>query len=63
MLLIAIAIELLGIAVTGAGIGMEIALGGDIHLVMITGGSCLVAFGGVIFGKFYKIRPDREKRK
>jgi hypothetical protein len=52
--LIPICLELVGISLTGAGIGMELAIGGQIYLVMITTGSCLVAIGGVIWGKFMK---------
>ena len=56
MLLTAIIIELVGIATTGVGIGMELMHGGEIYLVVITCGSCLVALGGVLFGKFFKMR-------
>ena len=52
--LIPIIIELAGIAVVGTGIGLEIALGGQVYLVMITAGSCLIAAGGVIWGKFMR---------
>ena len=54
MLLVAIFIELVGIATVATGIGMEIAYGGDIHLITITVGSCMVAMGGVIWGKFIR---------
>ena len=50
--LLPIVIELVGISVVGIGIGLEIALGGSIYLIMITTGSCLVAAGGIIWGKF-----------
>lgn len=56
MLLAAILIELIGITVTATGVGMEIAYGGPVHLIVITGGSCIVALGGVLFGKFFKMR-------
>jgi hypothetical protein len=49
--LIPIVIELIGITVVGTGIGMELALGGEIYLVMISTGSLLIAFGGVLFAK------------
>ena len=52
--LIPIVIELTGISVVGIGIGLEIALGGEVYLVMITGGSLLVAAGGILWGKFIK---------
>ena len=54
MRLTAIIIELVGIATIGTGIGLELALGGDIYLVVITVGSCLVATGGIIYGKFMR---------
>ena len=50
--LIAITVELFGIAVTGAGIGLELATQADIGWALVTTGSCLVAIGGVIWGKF-----------
>ncbi len=50
--LIPIVIELIGISVVGAGIGLELASGGEIYLVMITVGSLFIATGGVIWGKF-----------
>ena len=50
--LVPIVIELVGISVIGTGIGLELSQGGEIYLVMITVGSCLVAAGGVIWGKF-----------
>ena len=50
--LIPIIIELVGISTVGTGIGLEISLGGQIYLVVITIGSCLLAIGGVIWGKF-----------
>ena len=51
---IPIAIELVGISAVGVGVGLEIAIGGEIYLITITVGSCLVAAGGVIWGKFIK---------
>jgi hypothetical protein len=56
MLLVAILIELGGIAVIATGIGLELARGGEIYLVMITLGSLLVATGGIIWGKFVRGR-------
>ena len=53
---IPIVIELVGISVVGGGIGLELALGGSIYLVMITAGSLLIATGGIIWGKFMKGR-------
>ncbi len=53
MRLISIILELTGISVIGAGIGVEIITGAHLGLVVITAGSCLVAIGGVIWGKFF----------
>jgi hypothetical protein len=54
--LIPITIELIGIAAIGAGIGVELATHADIGWAMVTTGSCLVAIGGVIWGKFTRKR-------
>lgn len=51
---IPIIIELVGISVVSVGIGLELAVGGEIYLAMITAGSCLVAAGGIIWGKFMR---------
>lgn len=56
--LIPIVIELVGISIVGVGIGLEMAFGGQIYLVMITAGSLLVATGGIIFAKF--IRAEKK---
>ena len=56
MLIAAILIEILGIAVTATAIGMELAVGGEIHLVIATVGSLMIAAGGILFGKFFKMR-------
>ena len=50
--LLPIALELMGIAAIGAGIGVEIAAHADIGWVLVTAGSLLVAAGGIIWGKF-----------
>jgi len=55
MAIIAILIELVGITVIAVGIGLEIGCGGETYLIMITLGSCLVALGGILFGKFFKV--------
>ena len=54
MKLLSIGLELAGIATVGTGIGVELATGADTALVVITIGSCLVASGGVIWGKFMR---------
>lgn len=57
--LIPVIIELAGISIVGAGIGLELARGGQAYLIMITVGSLLIATGGVIYGKF--VREQRRK--
>lgn len=52
--LIPVIIELVGISIVGAGIGLELALGGAVYLVVITVGSLFIATGGIIWGKFIK---------
>ena len=52
--LIPITIELTGIAAIGVGIGVELATHADIGWALVTTGSCLVAVGGVIWGKFIR---------
>jgi hypothetical protein len=54
MKLLAITLELVGIATIGAGIGVEVAIGAEIGFVAITVGSLSVATGGVIWGKFLR---------
>ena len=54
MKLLPIMLELFGIAIIGAGIGIELIMHADIGLVTITIGSCFVAGGGVIWGKFVR---------
>ncbi|AMU85975.1 hypothetical protein [Dehalococcoides mccartyi] len=52
--LLPIIIEVVGVAVVGTGIGVELATHADIGWATVTIGSCLVAIGGVIWGKFVK---------
>ena len=52
--LLPIVIELVGIIVVSAGIGLELALGGQAYFVVITVGSLLIATGGIIWGKFIR---------
>ncbi len=47
-----IALELVGVAIIGVGIGVEMVTHADIGHLVITAGSLLVAIGGVIWGKF-----------
>ncbi len=50
--LVAVIIEVTGIVVTSAGIGVELATHADIGWVTMTVGSLLLAIGGLIYGKF-----------
>jgi hypothetical protein len=50
--LLPVALELVGIATIGVGIGVELATHADVGWALVTTGSCLVAVGGVIWGKF-----------
>jgi hypothetical protein len=52
--LLPVALELVGIATIGVGIGVELATHADIGWGLVTTGSCLVAVGGVIWGKFIR---------
>ena len=52
--LLPISIEVVGIASIGVGIGIELAARATIGWVAVTTGSCLVAIGGVIWGKFMR---------
>ena len=51
---IPIALELIGIITISIGIGIELIAGAHIGMIVITIGSCLVASGGIIWGKFIK---------
>lgn len=53
-LIFCVAVELIGIAAVGTGIGVELATKADIGWAVVTSGSCLVAIGGVIWGKFMR---------
>jgi len=52
--MLAITLELVGIAAIGTGIGVELATHADIGWAIVTIGSCFVAIGGVIWGKFMR---------
>jgi len=57
--LVPIAIELIGISAIGAGIGVEMVTHADVGWAVVTIGSCLVAIGGVIWGKFIRQESGR----
>ena len=52
--LLPVILEVAGVAVVGTGIGLELAHGGEVYLVVITFGSLLIAAGGLIFAKFMR---------
>jgi len=52
--LLPIILELVGVATIGCGIGVELATHADVGWAIVTTGSCLVAIGGVIWGKFIR---------
>ncbi|KKL84153.1 hypothetical protein LCGC14_1967590 [marine sediment metagenome] len=52
--LLPVVLELFGIAVVGAGIGIEFVYEADWGFVAITSGSLFIAMGGVIWGKFVR---------
>ncbi len=54
--LIPVSMEVIGVAAIGVGIGVELATRADIGWALVTSGSCLVAIGGVIWGKFMRRR-------
>ncbi len=54
--LIPVIMEVIGVAAIGVGIGVELATRADIGWALVTSGSCLVAIGGVIWGKFMRRR-------
>jgi len=54
MILLPVTLEVTGIAAIGVGIGIELATGADVGWAVVTTGSCLIAIGGVIWGKFMR---------
>jgi len=54
IMLFPVVLEMVGIAAIGVGIGIELATHADIGWAVVTTGSCLVAIGGVIWGKFMR---------
>lgn len=47
--IVPVTLEIMGIAVVGAGIGIELAMHAAFGMVLITIGSCIVATGGIIW--------------
>jgi hypothetical protein len=54
MMLLPVTLEVIGIAAIGVGIGIELATHADLGWAVVTTGSCLIAIGGVIWGKFMR---------
>jgi len=52
--LLPVTLEIVGIATIGVGIGIEMAAHANVGWVVVTTGSCLVAIGSVIWGKFMR---------
>jgi hypothetical protein len=52
--LLPVTLEIVGIAAIGVGIGVELATDASIGWAVVTTGSCLVAIGSVIWGKFMR---------
>ena len=52
--LLPVALEIVGFATIGVGIGVELAAHASIGWAMVTIGSCLVAIGSVVWGKFMR---------
>ena len=50
--LLPVTLEVVGVAAIGVGLGGELATRADIGWAVVTSGSCLIAIGGVIWGKF-----------
>ena len=59
MKILPVTLEVIGVAAIGVGIGVELATGADTGWVIVTTGSCLVAIGGVIWGKFMRRSDGR----
>ncbi len=47
-------VEIVGTAVVGMGIGIEIALAADLGWLLITGGSFTVALGSLVWAKILR---------
>jgi len=54
MRLVAIVVEVIGIATVAVGIGLEMAFRADWGYIILGIGSTLVAGGAMIYAKFYK---------
>ena len=54
--LLAVIVEIVGIAIAGIGVGVEVATGAGLGYLLITGGSALVAAGGLLFAKVVRRR-------
>lgn len=57
LLLVSVVVELLGVISISTGLGVELALHADWGYGLITGGSLLVAAGGILWGKLLRFKP------
>jgi len=53
-------VELSGISITSAGIGIEVAMQADLGFFLISLGSLLIAFGGILWSKLKPWRKEEE---
>jgi len=51
---VAVTVEAVGIFVNLAGIAVEVAFRADVGHLLITVGSCMIAFGAFLWSKVYK---------
>jgi hypothetical protein len=49
-----VALEVAGITAITVGIGVELTAHADVGWVIVTSGSCLIASGSIIWGKFMR---------
>ena len=49
-----VVLEIAGIVAIGVGVGVELATHADIGWAIVTIGSCFIAMGAVIWGKFMR---------
>jgi len=54
--LLALVTEIIGIAVTATGIGVEISAGGHVGIILITAGSLVIAAGSLLWAKVIRRR-------
>jgi hypothetical protein len=55
---LSICVETIGICVICCGLATEAITGADVGYMIITGGSCIMATGSLIFAKLYKANKE-----